>query len=172
MNKRLSTVLKPTLAFGVSLGLLAVIAHSFLNPQISHVMVTDSVWGRTELSVLITPENVAHASITNFGRIGFSDGGTQALTRKFSIMPPEVERIRGLTEQAGLFSGQLWGKDERGLDGALVTLQYSQDSKIITVTVTGNDSFSSGSRKELVAFLESIRTRELTRWTVPLESND
>jgi hypothetical protein len=79
-----------------------------------------------------------------------------AKTHKFLVAPADTERLRALSEQSALFTGQVWGNDPRGLDGTLITLQYSEDSKIVTLTCTGNESFNSGARKELISLLESI----------------
>jgi hypothetical protein len=168
MKKSRTRLLTLLGALGIVGGIIGAIAYSAHNSQIQLVMVQDGIWGRTELSIFIAPDNTSHATFTSFGRIGYSDRGTIATTRRLSIVAADVERMRDLSERSDLFTGQVWGEDPRGLDSALVTLQFSEDLKIVTLTCTGNETFNSGVRKELVSLLKSLADKA---YETPLSPN-
>jgi hypothetical protein len=68
----------------------------------------------------------------------------------------ETKRLRALLETASLFSGQFWGKEVHSFVEQRVTLTITTDGKVATLACSGNDSFRSGPRKQLLDLLMAI----------------
>jgi len=82
-----------------------------------------------------------------------SDEGVPIATVTDALTVEEIARLRELLRAAQLFQGQFWGSDLRGLDASLGTLTVQDESKTAVLVCIRNESFESGPRQQLLAWL-------------------
>lgn len=73
-----------------------------------------------------------------------------------ALTPQELERLRRLSSGSGLFSGTAIGKSFEAVDGVTETVSVQRGSERIVLVASGNPSFETGSRRELLNLLHSI----------------
>ena len=110
-------------------------------------LTSDSIWETCKLTISIDEKGAGFA-VTE---CGVSAPGK--LTTTAALSRPEMEELRTLLRAADLFQGQFWGQDDRPADLALVTLIVTDESRIAALVCSKNDSFESGGRRRLLAFL-------------------
>ena len=125
------------------------------------VLVSDSIWGRSELTVSINPKDQATADAEWGEGYVTSDVDAAPTVCKGSeaLSAHEIVDLRRLSVESEPTSGQFHGTDHRGLDLALTTLSVATDSQIAIMVVSGNPTFGKGPRKELLDRLAAIGAR-------------
>jgi len=68
----------------------------------------------------------------------------------------EVGDILKLSRGSELFAGGHIGTDSTAVDGLFETLKVSEAGRTAVLVASGNDTFTSGSRRELIRLLHSI----------------
>ena len=131
--------------------------------------VTDKHESRCELQIAVTNEAKGTASL----RCPKLDWKASDLHGSMTLTQQQVGDLRLLLRMSTLFSGQFWGGEARGLHFPLETLLVNAERTAVVVT-SFNDSFASGSRKSLLAFLRTIEDslRQAARGAVPDPGSD
>ncbi len=84
-------------------------------------------------------------------------GASASVTRTRDLMASEVGDILKFSEAADLFGGGHIGTDATSVDGLLETLRVTEPGRRTVVLVSsGNDSFTIGSRRDLIRLLYSL----------------
>jgi hypothetical protein len=112
--------------------------------------IDDSIWGHCDMLIQVLakgPDTVTTSCRSEDGPL---------LRRNRSLVPAEVEHLRGLLRHATPFEGQSWGRDRRGLDHSLVTLKIDDGDRVAVLVVSENDTFDRPPRKSLLDALEAI----------------
>jgi hypothetical protein len=118
-------------------------------------VVNDSPWAHCELAISVDAKNVGTQEVSCR-----SDEGRPLFRLHDGLRAEEIARLRGLLRDAELFQGQFWGSDFRGYDAPLVTLTVHDDSRVAVVVCVKNESFESGKRQMLLAWLQDrIRSK-------------
>jgi hypothetical protein len=148
------------LAFAV-LHVAAQAASPVPKARLELVLVSDSIWGRSELAVSINPKDQATADAEWGEGFATSDIGTDPTVCKGTeaLSASEVVKIRRLSGESQPTSGQFRGTDHRGLDLSLTTLSIATGSEIAIIVISGNPSFDEGPRKNLLGRLMAIGER-------------
>ena len=110
----------------------------------------DSIWGHCDMRIDVSPEE--KGTVTTACRS--EDGPTKHKERKLSAA--EVQQLRQLLKGADVFQGQFWGRDKRGLDLPLLTLQIDDGERVAVLVAVMNESFDAGPRKDLLESLSAI----------------
>ena len=71
-------------------------------------------------------------------------------------MASEVSDILKFSRAADLFGGSHIGTDATSVDGLFETLKVTQPPRTVVLVSSGNDSFTIGSRRELIRLLYSL----------------
>jgi hypothetical protein len=122
--------------------------------------VNDSIWSHCEMDIRSSPPDPAKVAT----RCRDEDGPVRARERLLSAQ--EVQRLRLGLRAAQLFSGQSWGRDTRGLDGPLITLQVHDSEDVATLVAVKNESFETGPRQALLNLLVELQ-RSTDRGVAP-----
>ena len=132
---------------------LACSAMSASKQWVQLALSTDSIWGRSALTVFVGEDDVATAAMEWRNEDG------PPLKGNAKLSPGEVAALRRLAEQSDPTSGQFWGTDRRGLDLPLVTITFATNEKAAVLVCSGNPTFEKGPRKELLDLLLAIGER-------------
>ena len=73
-----------------------------------------------------------------------------------ALTPQETERLLALTTGSAIWSGTFIGVDPRAVDGMFETVTINRRNEVGVLVASGNPSFDTGPRRQLLNLLHSI----------------
>lgn len=83
-------------------------------------------------------------------------GASSSVTRSRDLMASEVNDILKFAGASDLFGGGHIGTDATSVHGLFETLKVTQPPRTVVLVSSGNDSFTMGSRRDLIRLLYSL----------------
>ena len=118
-------------------------------------LVSESVYAQEQLTLYVNAQGVA-------GDASLRDAENPAPIVSHwnvTLSVDEAKRLRRLVRSAALFSGQFWGREER-IASPKMALTIKSDGRSATLICSGNASFESGARRDLLALLLKVLRKD------------
>jgi hypothetical protein len=125
-------------------------SHSDFSRVFTVDWVQDGYWNYCEASVVVDERG------DGVGSGGCGTKGQPIAKPQRQLSSAEVGELRGVLRDAGLFEGQFWGTDQRGIDLALVTISVNAGSRAMVLVCSGNPTCETGARLHLMQIMTKL----------------